>query len=212
MNIIKILLISMFSLFLISISTNKADAQCQPGFDFKTVEMTIGGCIYLVDFCVDCGIGPKPGDVYIMAFRLLPVDPPCTPYLTFDEVVHEIEVIAHSSYFYWSELCHPINIPPCGEEESFTTTLWTPSCWKMVCEEYFGDIILTYRACGDESYCKEICEWCWKPDTGDYIKLGCHYKQEGEIGCTLEAYEVPIPECLEPEETECFIYHSKCEP
>ncbi len=204
MNLIKLTLASIIFVMSFTMQSNIAEADCPTGFNMTTKTITIGNCDYEVEICYSCGF-THPGDVLIGAFWQ--VNPNCTNSLTISQILDALYAHIYNYSFILSELC-PYGIP-CEEGWSeHEIHHWL--CWKIQKINHLGEEILKYSPCDYDNACIEYTKMCydWGTQTGHKETIG--YSMQGSLNCTLEAWEITIPQQV-GEVSECFINHTECE-
>jgi hypothetical protein len=174
--------------------------------------MIINGCVYEVDICVKCALGPEPPEIYIRGFSNIILSPPCTQTWSIQEVLNYITNQISTFTFIYTELCSPLYpIPPCPTL-SVTHTYRHWVCWKKELIQVFGITKMYYSPCDYDSWCEEEIQYCYDPIANVYQRHRTNGPTLiGSISCTLEGSQVPDPEEIE-EESECWIYHTPCNP
>ncbi|MFH1050254.1 MAG: hypothetical protein V1779_04905 [bacterium] len=179
-----------------------------------TITMTVGNCDWIVELCVDCTIGPAPSTLSVNGYRLS--NPSCIPTLTPLQVLAQIESQVMTYDFIYTYLCDPIqNPPPCSTLNPLHWRINHWVCWQMEWYYYFGQYHLVYHPCDYDNYCYEDCDFCWEPlppPNGAIIKLCLTPVMVGSVWCTYEGWQVDIPQQGNGNKSECYIYHTPCNP
>lgn len=187
-------------------------AQCNTGFTPVEVFMFVNGCEYQIDLCVKCSTGPVPYEAEIMIWGIKQkiTEPNCIQSWSFQDVLTYINNHISTFDFIRSYLCINVTAPPCpGQSEVYT--FHRPLCMNIELISYFGDDYISYRPCG-ENFCIESYTYCFDVSTGNFIptRIG-DPTLTGPVNCFTEANEIEVPEEYN-QPTECFIYHSPCNP
>ena len=198
------------ALFLLSFGMkSEAVGQCPSGWSSTTVTMSVGSCNYDVQICYKCGLA-YPGEATIVGLTLLPSSPPCTP-LPINTVIQQLYSQMSTYNFFLSNLCpYMSTVPPCpeGSEE---VKIYHNICWKKKKIIYFGEETFYYTPCSSD-VCVETFKWCTELPSMNVIKIPIStVPNYTTISCTLEGHEITEPVNV-GDESECFIYHSLCNP
>ncbi len=190
-------------------SNTEAIAQCQPGYTLRTDTISVNGCNYAINMCVKCAVGPAPGDVILMEFIKLGAG--CLQTWNAQQVLTYINNHIKTSNYLLMHLClAPIPYPCPAQGPEYTFRYWL--CFNIEKISYFGEDHIVYRPCDYDNWCEEKYTYCYNPQTQKIEGTRTSGPtMVGSINCGLEAHMVPEPtEYDEP--TECFIYHSPCNP
>jgi hypothetical protein len=219
-NITKKLVMLGVTLFLLTVGMrSNAEAQCPTGYTAKTINMNVGGCIYTFDICYKCsplGMGATKVE-FLSGPTLIPTTPACSSSVPLSGVMNYIMAQVQSPAFIFNELCtYKPPAPPCdGPNPPELVTYKIPQCWEAEVIMYFGEKAVTFRQCSDD-----ICEVTYSicvDGQGGYVRTEIS-KTGGTPSCTIEASSVlfPDPSNLDPypvgHKTDCYIYHSVCNP
>lgn len=209
--------IVVFILFVIAFVANpyqnKAFSQCDVGFTPRTVTIFVNGCVYEVYLCVKCAsisTGPLPTEVKIMGYDKLDL-PYCIQTWDDEQVKSYIFNTCKTFSFIITNLCTnplPEGIPNCPQK-SEVIRFWTFPCWFMEKVNYLGEDKIQYRSCDYDTYCYQEISYCY--DNGQIVQTIEVQQMVGTVSCTLEAFEVDVPTEYDTP-TECYIYHTQCNP
>lgn len=194
------------------ILVGEISAQCPTGFTPIQINMDVNGCPYIVDLCVMCSpLGQFPGSVTVTGFMQVNMTPPCVQSLNIKEVLQYIESHVTNPDFYYTWLCpSQYSAPPCPDQ-SEPIELLHYNCWEVELIEYLGAQLLYYRVCDDDAYCYEKISWCYDANNNKYNRTVLEGPtQFGTGSCTLEAWEIEVPEQV-GQISECFIIHNSCQ-
>jgi len=191
----------------------EAKAQCQTGYTPRTLNIEVNGCTYQVNVCVKCVTGPTPGEIKIRDITQIVTEPACEQEWSFQEVLNYINNHISTFDFMNTYLCLSITAPPCpGQSNVYTFYHWV--CYNIELISYFGEDHIVYRPCDYDNYCVESFTYCFQsiPPPGYFSKTRVSGPtMVGSVNCTLEAWEVDIPDEYNTT-TECYIYHTLCNP
>lgn len=206
---------------LFAFGTVETKAQCALGFTPQSVNMNIGGCLYKVDFCVKCNTYTGQGsEVSILSITLIPQVPVCTPSIPYSQIVDYAYSQMQAPSFFHTVACPLVPpSPPCdGPEDPRVVTYTSNLCWEAEVISYYGDNTLYFTPCSDD-VCIETYEICVNSN-GEYVKTLIAGRVPTTPSCTFE-YDAPppaivpdFPDITDPVGTksECYIYHSNCNP
>lgn len=206
-NILVTLGVTLFLMSLGMRSEVEAQPPCDSTWTQKKDTLTISGCKYEIDLCIQCTYA-HPGKVKVNGVKKL--DDSCTnsPLITYDQL--SAQVISQTSnwaYVYF-ETCI-LSGPPCDMNDSEIVTYRYPRCWFMVKDTNENQTM--YIPCNDQ-YCDVEYEYCVElPSMNVRLTEIGHTEIGGHIlDCTLEGYEVPLP-TIHMVPTKCFILHTPCD-
>jgi hypothetical protein len=190
-----------------------ANAQCMTGFTPMSITIEVNGCDYQVNLCVKCylGSGPSAGEIMIRDITQILSFPPCVQEWQFQYVLNYINNHISTYDFIQSNLCFSVNAPPCPEQ-SEVYTFYRPLCLNIERISHLGIDHIVYTPC-DDNTCIESFTYCFQafPPPATIIKTRTDGPtMTGPVNCFMEA-TIDIPdEYNQP--TECYIYHSPCNP
>lgn len=192
------------TLFLLTVGMkSEAEATCPLGFTSYIDTISVGGCDYIVDMCVECTV-TRPGRVTINT--ITPLDTSCLSMLTPDQKINQ--VLSHISNwaYVWFDACSKV-VPPCNES-SKRITFDYPLCWAVEWDSI--NARYWYSSC-DFSVCSITYDYCMLMPEMIVQRTVVGHSQTGIPSCTLEGHQVDLPDEFNPV-TECFILHTVCNP
>ena len=206
-NILVALGVTLFLLTVGIKSEAEAQSMCDSTWTQKKDTLTIAGCEYEVDLCIQCTYS-YPGKVKLNSVTKL--DDSCTnsPSITPDQVLNQaISQTSNWAYVYFNTCI--VSGPPCDANNPKIVTYRYPRCWFMVKDAILNQTI--YIPCNTQ-YCDVEYEYCVElPSLNVRLTEISHTNIGGDIiECTLEGYQVELP-ALPLESSECFILHTPCD-
>jgi hypothetical protein len=168
--------------------------------------MMIGGCPWEIEICYKCGL-TYPGEVYILGVSPIPQFPtPCIAVTGQEALDYAYSQLANYDYIR-NEICQMLPaMPPCPQQ-SQTIRVYHSFCWKMTKIIYFGHETIRFSTCEGNS-CIEDITYCHNGLT--IVKSSTGY-MTGPPDCALEEYMVTVPTVV-GQSSDCFIYHTPCNP
>ncbi len=202
----KILVALGVTVFLLTVGIkNEVLAQCDPGYTHHIDTVTVQGCLYAVDLCIQC-TATHPGKVKYNSIRKL--DDSCIDTLDPNERIQQVlSQVSNWAYVYFN-VC-PGNFPPCEPGPPLEITFSYPICWYM--QKSATEDQTWYLVCDDAS-CDITYELCMKfpEQTVQRTEISRTYTNF-PYSCTEEGFNVDEP-TLPNETSDCYILHTPCNP
>jgi hypothetical protein len=211
-RIVRYIIASQMIIFFFIVGTSELKASaCPNGFTPRTVQMNINGCTYEVNICVKCQTGIAPAEIQIRDFSHIVLSPECEQTWTIYQVLDYIANQLSTYSFIYAYLCTPLTAPPCpAQSDIHIFRHWV--CWNIEVVYYFGKYHIKHTPCDYDNYCEERYKYCYDPIANQNVKTRVYGPAlVGSINCTLEASEVEIPDQID-QPTDCYIYHTPCNP
>jgi len=201
---LKLALGLVIALISIAFITKNSKAQCPPGYSHYELAMTIGGCDYKVDVCVECSPQAPATKIHIRGIYLQ--HSACNT-LPFDVVVANLKEQLLTQY-YLNIIC-PNPFPPCDEKKFKEIVIETPICWRIIKDlDMNQNIIKLYIPC-ISAICEHKIEVCRTNDG----KLWTETKSaivQGVIDCSETFDDSKFDGLLIGESTPCMIIKTAC--
>jgi len=205
---LKLALGLVIALISIAFITKNSKAQCPPGYSHYELAMTIGGCDYKVDVCVECSPQAPATKIHIRGIYLQ--HSACNT-LPFDVVVANLKEQLLTQY-YLNIIC-PNPFPPCDEKKFKEIVIETPICWSILKDlDINQNIIKIYLACFDNAYCVETMRFC----RNEFNKLLKEIDPPFVLGIINCTEDFPVDETVVfnnlkiGETTVCYKIKTKC--
>ena len=184
---------------------SEVKAQCLAGFTYKKDTLMIGGCPWEIELCFKCGLS-YPGEVKVNSATPIPQFPPCTPVTLQQALDYAYSQLANYDYII-NKLCKTYpSIPPCPQQ-SQAIRIHHNYCWKMTRIIYHGQETIRFTACPSDG-CYEDVTFCHDGTNINRISTGY---MTGPPTCGLEESMATVPTVV-GQSSDCFIYHSPCNP
>jgi len=190
---------------------SESKAQCPTGWTNVKVPLTINGCQYELDLCVYCSPLGNINQTQILSITKLPSIHNCIQTWTFQQVVNYVNSQIGTSSFYNSYLCPNMTIPPCNDPNRITRKYYDWTCWRVKKIMYFGQEHIVYAPCENSAYCYKEVDICIFNGIVRETVVSGPTLMNGPINCTLEGSDIPVPSNYD-EWSDCYIYHTDCNP
>lgn len=201
----KILVALAVTLFLLTIGIkSEAEAQCPSPKLHYIDTLTVGGCDYEVDMCIECTV-THPGKVTYNS--ITPLDSSCVSSLSPEQQIQQVLSQTSNWAYVYFNAC-PQNFPPC-DTTAKRITFEYPLCWTVVLDT--NNKRYWYYSC-DDSKCAVTYDICMKmPEMTIQKTLVGGPTFINTPNCYLQGSEIEFPD-EHDEESECFILHTPCNP
>jgi hypothetical protein len=174
-KLIFTMLIALFSI----LSFNEAKATCPSGWSSTIDTLTIDGCDYMIELCLQCNIS-YPSNILLRS--ITPLDSNCD-LENKDVLISMIYSIIYEPN-YVSALCfYP---GPCGSPTERTWTMRKDFCWKVYKNDKENN---KYMICDDNCYCTKTVVICWNNLTQSF------FYNTIQININCPGYNNPYEKC-----------------
>jgi hypothetical protein len=178
----KIILSALLFVMLISMSLEKAEAQCATGYTLTSVSVPYMGCTYSVQICFKCSVSSNGFDFNIVSIS--PADSACYR-LLLDSLK---PFLAYAKKFVFENYSHTLcTIPPCNQGLDGYAEVRTPMCWKMFNNNGVIDLV----ACSG-AYCRESYSVCFNYTTMRTQRTWISTDLIGTIDCPTTKPPTPV--------------------
>ncbi len=197
--IIVIGIITMFNL------NSNLSAQCPSGSTHHVDTLTVGGCDYIIDMCVNCTV-THPGTVTFNS--ITPIDSSCVSSLTPEQQIKQVMTQTENWAYMYFGVCAS-GAPPCDVEEKRIDFNY-PICWVVVYDSV--NQRNWYYSC-DDAYCRVTYDICMEMPGMTLKKTLISATQVNFPPSCLgtEGSDINFP-TTHNGESECFTLHTLCNP